>query len=273
MPDLSGLPYDEIAFDRTATLVDPGQVDATAAALASAAGHSADLVVLSHGWNDTADEARALYAAFGANFAVALAANGVLPARRVQVLGILWPSKRFADARLTPAEPAHALITTQLTRVESLAGADLSDARAQVPRLTRSVAAQRTFIDHVLATLPPTATQEEAQPAHLVQMAGDPHFLDRLGSPVLGSASPGGTPLTAHALQAEALRMPAVATGIGDWFSAIDAGALNLLNYATYYLMKDRAGHIGRNGLAPVLARLRAAAPNTRVHLVGHSFG
>lgn len=37
--------------------------------------------------------------------------------------------------------------------------------------------------------------------------------------------------------------------------------------------MKDRAGHIGRSGLAPVLARLRAVAPGARVHLVGHSFG
>ena len=37
--------------------------------------------------------------------------------------------------------------------------------------------------------------------------------------------------------------------------------------------MKNRAGTVGRNGLGPLLGRLHAAAPDVRVHLVGHSFG
>jgi hypothetical protein len=66
------------------------------------------------------------------------------------------------------------------------------------------------------------------------------------------------------------------AAGIGDFFSGIKAGALRLMNYATYYLMKDRAGKIGRDAVNPLLARIQAAVPGPpppRFHLVGHSFG
>ena len=253
MPDLNGLPYVEIEFDRDANPAVPGQVDAV---LGAAADLADDVVIMSHGWNDDADEARALYAGFGANFAAALAANGVLPGRRVLFVGLLWPSKEFADPRVTPAG-ADALIHAQLDRVEALAGADLSVARAQVPRLHDSPPAQRTFVDQVLATLPPSATEEEAQPAHVVQVSGDPHFLERLGTPVVPPPpEPRGG-----------------AADVLDAFAGIEAGAINLLNYTTYYLMKDRAGRVGRDGLAPVLGRLAGAAPRARVHLIGHSFG
>lgn len=95
-----------------------------------------------------------------------------------------WPSKQFADARLAPA---NAVIHAQLGRVEAFTGEDPSVARAQVPRLHDSPAARHTFVAQVFATLPPTATHEEAQPAHLVQVSGDPHFLDRLGLERLGT--------------------------------------------------------------------------------------
>ncbi|GJG86541.1 hypothetical protein tb265_17220 [Gemmatimonadetes bacterium T265] len=278
MPDLSGLPYAEIAFDHDGTPVDPGQVDDALDAAAAPNSPADDVVVVSHGWNDSADEARALYAGFGANFAPALTANGVLPGRRVVVVGLLWPSKEFADPRLVPTD---AVIHGQLDRVEALSGADLSLARAQVPRLRASPAARRAFIDDVLAILPPTATQEEAQPAHVVQVSGDPQFLERLGTPLVAPpAAPrggaadaiGDRPIDDRQSPAPDLP-PGAALGIGGWLAGVEVGAVSLLNYTTYYLMKDRAARVGRAGLAPVLARLRAALPNTATHLVGHSFG
>jgi pimeloyl-ACP methyl ester carboxylesterase len=64
------------------------------------------------------------------------------------------------------------------------------------------------------------------------------------------------------------------AAGIGDYFSGIKAGALRLLNCATYCAMKDRAGKTGRDAVNPLLQRIQAAAPATlKFHLVGHSFG
>ena len=46
---------------------------------------------------------------------------------------------------------------------------------------------------------------------------------------------------------------------------------MNLLNYTTYYLMKERAGKVGKNGVAKLVDRL---APEVqRIYLIGHSFG
>src|SRR5205823_3426700 len=50
-------------------------------------------------------------------------------------------------------------------------------------------------------------------------------------------------------------------------------GLLNLSNLTTFYQMKERAGVIGRNGLAPVLNELATRYPGIRMHLAGHSFG
>jgi pimeloyl-ACP methyl ester carboxylesterase len=55
-------------------------------------------------------------------------------------------------------------------------------------------------------------------------------------------------------------------------FSGIRATAWRILNYATYYLMKERAGTVG-TGLNSVLGRIRDKYPDLRIHLVGHSFG
>jgi hypothetical protein len=50
-----------------------------------------------------------------------------------------------------------------------------------------------------------------------------------------------------------------------------DAGML--LRTTTYHLMKDRAGIVGRGGVASTLDRIQSAFPGIRIHLAGHSFG
>lgn len=257
MSDLSGLPYSELAFDRDAAPVDPGQGEAIVAAVGAPTGPT-DLVVLAHGWNDDVDDARALYARFCAVLAPALAASSVLPAQRVACVGVLWPSRRFGDGSPTgPDAPAavHAQLHAQLAALEALTGTRLAAAHAAVPHLQSSATARGAFVADALGALPATATDEEAQPAHVIALSGDPHFLARLGTP------PERDPAAIARLS------------IDGWWSNIEAGALDLLNYTTYYVMKDRSGRIGHDGLAPVLARLRAAAPAARLHLVGHSFG
>ena len=46
-----------------------------------------------------------------------------------------------------------------------------------------------------------------------------------------------------------------------------------MMNFATYYLMKARAGDVGIKGVAPLLVKIRTARPDVRIHMVGHSFG
>ena len=50
------------------------------------------------------------------------------------------------------------------------------------------------------------------------------------------------------------------------------AGAL-LRRAATFKLMKERAGIVGRRAVASTLDQIQSAFPRVRVHLAGHSFG
>jgi hypothetical protein len=49
---------------------------------------------------------------------------------------------------------------------------------------------------------------------------------------------------------------------IGDLLGGIKAGVCRHLNFATYYKMKERAGIVGRAGLAPVLRQIRRELPS-----------
>ena len=54
---------------------------------------------------------------------------------------------------------------------------------------------------------------------------------------------------------------------------SVFGGIGQFLNLTTWYLMKDRAGKVGANGVAAAVRAVRAAAPGVKVHLVGHSLG
>jgi len=60
---------------------------------------------------------------------------------------------------------------------------------------------------------------------------------------------------------------------VSDLGNSVESGIRRLLNFTTYYQMKERAGIIGAKGVAPLLAQLRKTSPKLRIHLVGHSFG
>ena len=52
---------------------------------------------------------------------------------------------------------------------------------------------------------------------------------------------------------------------------ALQTAVTNLLNLTTYFEMKQRAGTVAKNGVAPMVDAL--ADQVERIHLVGHSFG
>ena len=61
------------------------------------------------------------------------------------------------------------------------------------------------------------------------------------------------------------------AVGLGSVLSGFKRSAQNLLNFTTYYQMKQRAGVVGVTGVFPVLQKLKATG--VKLHLAGHSFG
>ncbi len=178
-------------------------------------------------------------------------------------------------------------------------------ARALIPKLEQDAAARRDFVacvrslleDDAVAAGPPDANgitdpaspQDTAAELNADQALFDEDgdaLLRRLGRPAFeapvssgGGASGGaaggasGGAAGGWAPPSSGGGMEGQAAGIGSFFSGARTGARNLLNYGTYYKMKGRAGTVGAGGVHDVLRRVRAAAPNIRLHLVGHSFG
>src|SRR6185436_11025279 len=61
--------------------------------------------------------------------------------------------------------------------------------------------------------------------------------------------------------------------GLGGFFQSIFGRVGQFLNLTTWYLMKNRSGIVGANGVAKAVRDLKASRPSLKIHLVGHSLG
>ena len=291
MPELEGFPYFEVEFTRDGGVFRDEQVRALLDALA-AAPRATDLLVLSHGWNNDAKEARELYTAFLGRFGAQAAAHPDLAgARRFAVLAVLWPSKRFADSELIAgggaasvggAGGAAAELTEELEGLKGFFDAPdaderLTEAQRLVPLLEDSPRARREFAD-LLRALPALGSasddERDDRAAGLALDTDGDEVITALSAPDddldLPAGGGGGAAVADGGAGGE---MAGDAAGVGAVLGGIVGGARRLANLVTYYQMKERAGRVGARGLSPVLCRASQAGPGIRVHLVGHSFG
>ncbi|MBZ5581894.1 MAG: hypothetical protein LAQ30_06755 [Acidobacteriia bacterium] len=145
-------------------------------------------------------------------------------------------------------------------------------AAALLPQLENSASAQREFVSKLGALLARHADATQSSPeegSHALTAQDGAELLQKLSAPVGTEAADAGAG-GAASFDASA----GGAAGLGGALSSITAGASRLLNYFTYYLMKDRAGLVGRNGANPMLSRIQAGvSKDIRLHLAGHSFG
>lgn len=279
MSNLSGIPYLPVEFKKDGSINDPADVGRAVALVSDAT--ATDLFVISHGWNNDMADAENLYDRFFEQVRAVLD-SGVLPnlaSRKFAILGVLWPSKKFADEDLIPsgaagaADPvSDAALVKQLQDLKG--GFDhpdgdkiLTDLQGLVPKLNDSPAAQKEFIEK-LRSLPGRKEQEATEGSDLffTKPAGD--IMKELSKPSLPSGRAGG-----GAGGAAALGPGGGAAGLGDLLSGIKNGARNAANLTTYYQMKERAGTVGKGGVYSLLAQVRASRPSLKMHLIGHSFG
>jgi len=189
MNNICDLPYSEIELDRFGSLVDPLSLDNIAPA--------ENLFVMVHGWNSDIDQARALYTNLFTQVSRTRHSHGA--PEPCAVLGILWPSEKFAPPALIPGGASQ-------------------------------------FVANLRALLPEQPDDEGA--GELLAMDGADLLRD----------VEGGAAGIRHA--------------IDMWF-----------NIGSYHLMKDRAGVVGRTGIARALDQIHDDYPGIRIHLAGHSFG
>jgi hypothetical protein len=278
MNNIAGIPYVAAHFDQDGAPLNEQQVTLPAG--------TTDVIVMSHGWNNTEEQAEQLYSELFTNFAAV--APDQLQKKKLAIVGVIWPSKKFTDvveaavaeqARGggagfgTSSEAADETIKAKLDLIaqmfDSKAAKNIQAAKDQLGKLDSDPAARKKFVDELRSLLDPSAAHEEDNSALFFKLDGAV-MLEKLKTPTPlvsrggggGAASLGGHPTTSPA---------GGAAGLGDIFSGIKAGAIRFLNYFTYYEMKKRAGTVGQNGVGPMLDRL--AGKVQRIHLVGHSFG
>jgi hypothetical protein len=296
MPDtLQGFPFWPLEFGNDGTPTDPGAIDRLVTE-AKAAGLS-DLYIFSHGWNNDFTTARTLYDGFFAQVAKLLA-NSSFPTKRaakIGVTGVLWPSILWpddapdgGDAPEVPpvsgggsvAMPATGAAQSKPIASPAAINAVLKSAYAD---------SQHELIDALTALLeqePQTDAALKEFQGKLAQLLGtettiasiDPKHPDAAEAAIVTLEYTRWRKLLEQLGNAAQARHAAPtsgggAAGLGNPFKKLWAGAKDALRIATYWQMKQRAGVVGRTGLAPVLARLGKESPATRVHLMGHSFG
>ena len=270
--EIAGQPHWEVGFDEKGKANQAG-VDALLAELPGK--DLTDLFVFAHGWNSDFRQARRLYQLYFQQVP-ALLARGGGQAARVGTLGVVWPSKRwadepeptgavdgggaagFGDGPVAEAPPADPVLVEDLKDV--FEGAERHQVLDELARLLEERPEDEAALARFQALMKELAGEPDAEPAdedqgELALLTDDPEeVFGRFADAVPRS---GGGP----------------AAGFGDTFGRLWDGAKEALRQLTYFEMKKRAGVVGKEGLGPLLGRIHRADPDVRIHLIGHSFG
>ena len=267
--EIAGRPHWEVGFDERGN-PDQGEV---AALLAELPGKDlTDLFVFAHGWNSDRGQARRLYQLWFQQVPGLLTQGG--SQARVGTLGVVWPSKRWADepepagelgggaaglgdAAPTPP-PADRALVEDLKDV--FGGDDQRRALDELAGLLAERPEDPAALARFQALMGELATTPDAGPAGEDQ--GETALLEDDPQEVFGRFAD-AVPRTGEG----------GAAGLGDAFGRLWNGAKEALRQLTYFEMKKRAGVVGRQGLGPLLGRIAQADPEVRIHLLGHSFG
>ena len=272
--EIAGQPHWEISFDEQGK-ADQGEADTLLRELPGE--DLTDLFVFSHGWNNDRGQARRLYQLYFQQLPGLLAQGGTDDVR-VGTLGVVWPSKRWADepeptgdgggggaAGLgDAAAPAPAAAAGDGALVEDLkdvfGGDDRRAALDELARLLEERPEDPAALARFQALMAELATEPDAEAAGEDQgeqalVTDDPEEVFGRFADAVPETGEGG------------------AAGLGDTFGRLWKGAKEALRQLTYFEMKKRAGVVGKQGLGPLLGRIAEADPQVRIHLIGHSFG
>lgn len=260
----NSIPFFELKFDKDARLTEITELEAIESALQS--GNYTDILVLSHGWNNDMTEARELYDSLLQLVHDEIVAHPV-KGRSFISIGIFWPSKKFShndqknegaatlnnrsDAE-NAIELCHELdqfINTPTARIALKNIIDCIDKQSPEPK---ELATQFQSLYHAISLNENEVMDEEAliyyDIDNMTRILEDPDFLETGEIPEPGMG------------------------GAASIFNGMINGINNLLNMATYYQMKERAGLIGVQGLNPVIKKIKLKC-DAKIHLAGHSFG
>ena len=287
MNNIKGIPYSQVVFDK----------DGRRQNTPSIPNGTTDLIVISHGWNNTAAAAEDLYTKLFSNFVAVTAGDHTIGARKITIIGVIWPSKKFDDLMtqleghgkspggaksLSAADQAQAesAMLEAISRAAPIfddSGDDQRIARLRelVPHLENDPKSQEEFVN-VLRELIDPANQHEDQRSSEdssdIFFEGQPALIfNNASQSVPASAAAQSDPNETQTEETAPTDQRGGAKDFAGFFSKPANAVTNLLNLGTYFEMKQRAGIVGKNGVAPLIDELSSEVQ--QIHLVGHSFG
>lgn len=272
METLSSLPFAKLASDKAGSLSGTFTVpDGTT-----------DLIVISHGWKNTETDALDLYGTLLDNVQHA-AGPAFGRDRRWAVSGVFWPAFRFQPDLTLLAEDGRAgnVAAAAVGAAQDLSPEELSGLAATVAAALGED--EHDFAERALRAAHggPEANQfvdllrDRLTPAKDLHADHADLLTERSGSSLVNALRNGiDNALSFEKPEPDASGNAAgykeVLATVRQWRRGGGAAVASVLNQATYYEMKARAGVVGA-ALAPVIEQ--AVPADVRVHLIGHSFG
>jgi hypothetical protein len=282
MDRIATIPYREVEFDKKGNLLKEDKLPPGVT----------DLIVISHGWNNDAADARELYRKLFENFA-ATANSHEIPGTSFAIVGVIWPSKKFDELIAVSNGEGGTQGSASLSAVGSkslsalLAKIDrmkdffvdpdqrkaLDTVKALLPDLEEKASTRRAFVNEIRSLVDSLAANKEDASEAFFKDDGNELMKNLTVEEEDLDAEVAGTPPNAALPLGTGGPAPVGggSAGLKTFLAGFHAAAMNVLNYTTYYEMKARAGLVGKIGVAPLIDRLALDVP--RIHLVGHSFG
>jgi hypothetical protein len=294
MKTIETIPVFEVEFTNKGKLFDSGQLDTLANHLR--AGQVTDLILFAHGWNNNVADARDLATRLFTEIGKASQTNppAGIAGRRFAGACILWPSMKFEDKDLIPGGGVAALGSKELSTirarlaelgkepvrlgktmpVNAVKKRKLARASALLKNIDTDTKAQQEFVGIIRSMLSEKAAHADDGTKEFFKLK-ESQLLSNLRDEAQAPMPQIGRGGAAGGLGN--LDDPETAGGaagfLGDMGDSVLSGVRRLMNFTTYYQMKERAGLVGSTGAADMLAKLRRQFPALRLHLIGHSFG
>jgi len=248
-----------------------------------------DAILIAHGFRNDENDATGLYTEFLQTLRQNLGRpefQASLGPRKFVVAGIYWPSKAFKEAfggdegsvqglddELAEKEAVRAQLEELKAEASPEQAAKIERAIQLLAEVKESREAQDELVENVLSLLE-GAEKDPTEGIEEIRAKEGSELLDTLTTPIIlptadDSDGDGGT------MGVDTVFVPGGGgtQGVTSFFGSIFGRIGQFLNLTTWYLMKNRSGVVGANGVAKAVRDLKANRPGLKIHLVGHSLG
>jgi hypothetical protein len=289
MENINGFDFFRLHFDADGNLMQQQELDD----FKQRAAQATDAIFIAHGFRNDENDAMDLFSGFLTTFRQHVDGpfKASLGSRRFVVAGVFWPSKKFPEdvkfdgsAAGVEDEAVQEVVQKEQARAMLLEMRDTEASAEQKPRIDQAIAlldqvkqnpaAQNELVQHVLSLLE-NSEPDPTEGVENVRAKSGSELLELLGTPIRNPVTP-SSDSEGGATGLDDVFIPGEDGGtqsIGSFFGSIFGRIGMFLNLTTWYVMKNRSGVVGANGVAKAVRELRASAPEIKIHLAGHSLG